>query len=146
MAHAICERCMLVKRYPLKHETLLIYLACFITCAFHTNMYSRAIVRDFWRTTWFEMKSMCLYCISSLLFCMEGFMSHAYKYCWERSVCIPWCLQLVSGSQYSITHLIVFLCWRNTFISRSWENTAKARTSLASACRMDTLFSGDSAL
>lgn len=44
MAHAICERCMLVKRYPLKHETLLIYLACFITRAFHTNMYSRAIV------------------------------------------------------------------------------------------------------
>lgn len=40
MALAICARCMLVKRYPLKHT--LLYVACFILCSSHTNVYSRA--------------------------------------------------------------------------------------------------------
>ncbi len=113
MAHAICERCMLVKRYPLKHETLLIYLACFITCAFHANMYSRTITSCFWRTTWFEMKSMCLYCILSLLFIL---IYTAIRFYVTQIMLGAFCMysfMFAAGQQFTVfihtTHLLPLL-------------------------------------
>lgn len=61
--------------------------------------------------------------------------------CYYDSCCWNYCSTSVVHSRPSYS--ILSLCWQNTFISRNLENMAKARTSLASVCRMDILFSGD---
>lgn len=51
-------------------------------------------------------------------------------------------VQLFRGSQCSVTQHLLSLLTKH-FYSRNLKNMAKERTSLASVCRMDTLFSGE---
>lgn len=167
MAHAICERCMLVKRYPLKpqdtpylFDRFLKHVLSIPVLYVHKNCAQQIFLLN--HMMWI-LKSICD-CIAQWawrlpLSCYFAWkvLYHTYSNSVGRllsalpNVCYytTWCGKLLQSSQsvaHSIQSHIIFFCWLDTLLSRNLDNMAKATTSLASAYIMDTLLSGDSLL
>lgn len=132
MVHAFCERCMLLKRYPLFFFPHVCQMNFIFVCKvlYHQSSFDIVSLHG----------TFCVTARNDLTALVHVCCYSACSAIWPQ---VSWS---VFSNSYIVTQQAVTLLWPNIFNFRNLENMANARTLLASAYRMDTLFSGRSVL